>query len=66
MIATSERELVVWFRDRHVGVLREVGSVWAFAYEPEWIASSDGFDLAPGLPRAEGRIEDGGSRRPVQ
>lgn len=66
MSAPGDRQLVAWFRDRHVGLLREAGSVWAFDYDPAWVASPVGFDLAPGLPRAAGRIEDGGSRRPVQ
>jgi serine/threonine-protein kinase HipA len=66
MTANADRELVVWFRDRRVGVLRDESAVWTLVYEPDWIRSVDGFDLSPALPKIEGRIEDGGSRRPVQ
>ncbi len=66
MNATVERELEVWFRSRRVGVLRDTGAAWSFDYDPDWLRAGDGFDLSPALPRANGRIEDGGSQRPVQ
>lgn len=56
------RRLEVWLDDARIGDLAEAGNLWSFTYAPAW----RGFDLAPALPRAEGRIEDGGSRRPVQ
>ncbi|MCD9006336.1 HipA domain-containing protein [Luteimonas sp. XNQY3] len=58
------RRLNVLLDDRRVGELREHGNVWALAYDPQWQAT--GFDLAPGLPRAEGELVDGASLRPVQ
>ena len=61
-----ERKLDVWFRHQRVGTLRDAGAVWSFEYDPDWLRATDGFDLSPALPRANGRIEDGGSQRPVQ
>lgn len=61
-----ERELDVRFRGRRVGVLRDAGAAWSLEYDPDWVRAGDGFDLSPALPRANGRIEDGGSWRPVQ
>lgn len=66
MNATAERQLEVWFRSQRVGVLRDAGAAWRFDYAPDWLRAADGFDLSPALPRAQGRIEDGGSQRPVQ
>ena len=34
-----------------VGVLKEQNNIWVFRYTPEWVASPDGFDLSPALPR---------------
>ncbi len=50
----SPRRLDVWLDARKVGELREQGNLWAFRYEPEWQAS--GFDLSPGLRRADGVV----------
>lgn len=61
-----QRELEVWFRSQRVGVLHDTGAAWSFDYAPDWLRAADGFDLSPALPRAQGRIEDGGSQRPVQ
>jgi serine/threonine-protein kinase HipA len=58
------RELVATINDRPVGRLREHNNLWAFDYDPEWIAS--GFDLSPHLPRAQGTVIDGATSRPVQ
>lgn len=65
-MATAARELQVWFRDRRVGVLAESGATWHFDYARAWLDDERAFDLSPALPRAQGHIEDGGSRRPVQ
>ncbi|MOA00812.1 hypothetical protein D3C78_1201870 [compost metagenome] len=43
-----------------VGVLKEQNNVWVFRYTPEWVASPDGFDLSPALPREQDEIADGG------
>jgi serine/threonine-protein kinase HipA len=51
---------------KEVGVLRDESNIWSFEYTPEWIASADAFDLAPNLPRANSKILDGGTNRPVQ
>ena len=50
--------------DLHVGELREQGNLWALDYDDGW--RKTGFDLSPGLPRAEGTVADGASHRPVQ
>lgn len=60
------RQLRVWLNAQPVGLLREQGNLWQFAYEPGWLAAPDSFDLSPQLPRANGEIHDGGSQRPVQ
>lgn len=61
---TGQRELVATINGRLVGRLRENDNLWAFEYDPEWIAN--GFDLSPHLPRAQGTILDGATSRPVQ
>jgi serine/threonine-protein kinase HipA len=58
----SSRALDVFCDTVRVGSLQEQESVWSFGYDPAW----QGFDLSPALPRAAGRIVDGGSNRPVQ
>lgn len=65
-MAIAARELIVWFRDRRVGVLAEAGAAWRFEYERTWLDAKDSFDLSPALPRSSARIEDGASKRPVQ
>ena len=60
------RSLNVYVDDRHVGTLYEGNSLWAFAYEPAWVAWERSFDLSPALARGELRHEDGGTSRPVQ
>ncbi len=62
----SARELEVWLDSEHVGSLLDEGSHWAFAYAPEWLANQQGFDLSPGLKRADSPIVDGSNQRPVQ
>lgn len=62
----AQRSLQVWYRERPVAVLDDAGSHWSLSYDEDWRRAADGFDLAPALPRAQGRIEDGGSQRPVQ
>lgn len=66
MNTVAERQLEVWFRSRRMGVLHDTGAAWGFDYDADWLHAADGFDLSPALPRAQGHIEDGGSRRPVQ
>lgn len=58
--------LTLWIKGEQVGVLEEQNNIWALRYTPEWLASPDGFDLSPALPRGRGEIVDGGSDRPVQ
>lgn len=60
------RTLHVFLNASRVGVLSEGSDLWSFAYEPAWASDAAGFDLAPGLPRAQGLHTDGGSHRPVQ
>lgn len=60
------RTLTVYLNDRQVGVLAEGDGLWSFEYDPDWVASADGFDLAPGLSRSVQRHVDGGTSRPVQ
>ncbi len=60
------RALHVYFGAQLVGVLSDVGAQWRFDYDQHWLADSSGFDLSPGLQRAQKSIVDGGSMRPVQ
>ena len=60
------RRLDVYIDRRPVGALHEGEDLWRFEYDPQWAASPAGFDLAPGLPRAQGMHVDGGTIRPVQ
>lgn len=62
----TPRELLVSVNDRRIGVLREADDLWAFAYDPEWIAADDAFDLSPALSRSQAEHVDGASQRPVQ
>lgn len=62
----TPRELLVSVNDRRVGILREADDLWAFAYDPEWSAAADAFDLSPALPRSQTEHVDGASQRPVQ
>jgi serine/threonine-protein kinase HipA len=65
-MSTPARELVASINGVTVGRLRDEADIWSFEYDIAWTKSADGFDLAPGIPRAQGRIVDGGSMRPVQ
>lgn len=58
------RELLAHIDHVQVGTLDENQGIWSFTYTPNWAAN--GFDLAPGLPRAQGTIRDTGTNRPVQ
>jgi serine/threonine-protein kinase HipA len=60
------RELICSINGIEVGRLRDRANLWSFEYAPHWIASRDGFDLAPSLPRKQGNIVDGANLRPVQ
>lgn len=62
----SVRELVVWLDRERIGSLYDEGSHWSFAYTAEWLANPQGFDLSPGLTRADSPIVDGSNQRPVQ
>lgn len=62
----AQRSLQVWYRERRVAVLDDAGAHWSLSYDEDWRRATDGFDLSPALPRMQGRIEDGGSQRPVQ
>lgn len=58
------RELLVHIDQVQVGTLSENRGIWSFTYTPNWAAN--GFDLAPGVPCAQGTILDTGTNRPVQ
>lgn len=60
------RSLDAYLNRRKVGTLHEGDDLWGFEYDAEWMQAIDGFDLAPGLPRAQQRHLDGASRRTVQ
>lgn len=62
----TARELRAFINERPVGVLREDGDLWAFAYDRAWVGDPDGYALSPALPRQEAPIVDGSSVRPVQ
>ena len=65
-MSATARELIASINGKEVGILRDEGSIWSFEYAPGWVSSADAFDLAPNLPRATGKVLDGGSDRPVQ
>lgn len=60
------RQLRVFIDHRPVGTLSEGNDLWVFEYEEAWAKATDGFDLAPALPRTPPRHADGGTHRPVQ
>lgn len=60
------RGLIVYVDRTLVGVLLEGDDLWRFEYDEQWTAAHEGFDLAPGLPRAQRAHADGGTNRPVQ
>lgn len=60
------RSLNVYIGARLVGELFEGDDLWQLRYARSWMEASDGFDLAPGLPRQAELIMDGGTSRPVQ
>lgn len=60
------RSLNVYVDSRRVGQLHEGDDLWRFEYDQGWAQASDGFDLAPGLPRTTLEHVDGGTLRPVQ
>ena len=66
MNAALARELVASINGVEVGVLRDEANIWSFEYNSDWRSAADGYDLAPDLPRTEGKIVDGGTKRPVQ
>jgi len=45
------RSLNAYVESRLVGQLHEGEGLWRFEYDQSWAQASDGFDLAPGLPR---------------
>jgi serine/threonine-protein kinase HipA len=66
MNARPTRELVAHINGMEVGVLRDEANAWSFEYNADWVNAEAGYDLAPHLPRALGKIADGGTNRPVQ
>lgn len=64
--ADRMRTLITYLNNQRIGVLSEGDDLWCFEYDVDWRHLPGSFDLAPGLPRASVRIEDGGSNRPVQ
>lgn len=66
MNARPTRELLASINGVEVGLLRDEANLWSFEYAPGWVAAADGYDLAPDLPRAAGKITDGATTRPVQ
>lgn len=60
------RSLNVYIDRKLVGVLHEGEDLWCFEYDEKWAEAPDGFDLAPGLSRAQRAHVDGGTNRPVQ
>jgi len=60
------RTLDITINGHHVATLHDDAGIWSLVYTPAWIASRDGYDLSPTLPRSKGRIVDGSSARPVQ
>ncbi len=65
-MSATARELVASINGATVGILRDQADIWTFEYDSTWVKSADGFDLAPGIPRSQGKIIDGASSRPIQ
>ena len=65
-MSTRASVLLASINGKPVGSLRDENGVWSFEYAGPWIDAVEGFDLAPGLPRAAQKIVDGGTHRPVQ
>ena len=63
---SNARQLQVRINEQIVGTLSAQDDIWRFSYTPEWIASSQTFALAPGLPLSEKEYIDGSTQRPVQ
>ncbi|OAD82121.1 hypothetical protein ATN89_21765 [Comamonas thiooxydans] len=63
---STARQLQVRINDQIVGTLSAQDDIWRFAYTPEWIANSQAFAIAPGLPLSEYEYIDGSTQRPVQ
>lgn len=47
---SSARQLQVRINEHAVGTLSTKDDIWRFIYAPEWIANSQAFAQAPGLP----------------
>lgn len=60
------RELQVVINSVHVATLKDQSGIWSLEYTPAWITDPMGYDLAPTLPRSDGVILDGSTKRPVQ
>jgi serine/threonine-protein kinase HipA len=60
------RSLNGYIDHRLVGALHEGDDLWRFEYDEQWAEALNGFDLAPGLPRARRMHADGGTNGPVQ
>lgn len=60
------RSLNVYINTVQVGVLSEDNDIWQFAYDAEWLTAPGGYDLSPGLARAQNPHIDGSTLRPVQ
>lgn len=62
----TERTLLASIDHQLVGTLHENQNLWAFEYDPAWLANPDRFVLSPHLPLQAEILRDGATRRPAQ
>lgn len=62
----TERTLLASIDHQLIGTLHENQNLWAFEYDPAWLANPDRFALSPHLPLQAEILRDGATRRPAQ
>lgn len=62
----TERTLLASIDHQLIGTLHENQNLWAFEYDPAWLANPDRFALSPHLPLQAEVLRDGATRRPAQ
>ncbi|WP_434662029.1 HipA N-terminal domain-containing protein [Paraburkholderia sp. A1BS-2L] len=62
----TERALLASIDHQLIGTLHENQNLWAFEYDPAWLANPDRYALSPHLPLQAEILCDGATRRPAQ
>ena len=60
------RKLNVYVNDALVGVLKDIGNIWSFEYDDNWVSNKQAFSLCPDIPLEMGEQIDGSTTRPIQ